>query len=91
MIESVITTGRGGTMFAGPDAVELFRAATLQSAIKLLKVGIMPTRGMTSAKAFKLVTPYTGQTYKRGEHDRAMADLKVWIETMKSAIPVEHK
>jgi hypothetical protein len=32
---------------------------------------------------------YTGKKYKRGQHDEARADLKVWIETMKSAIPTE--
>jgi hypothetical protein len=34
---------------------------------------------------------YTGVTYKRGEYDRCRDDLKAWIETMKSAIPTEHK
>lgn len=90
-MQSEIITGSGGTMFAGPDAVELFRAATLKAALRLLKVGIKPTRGLTLTKALAMVTPYTGQTYKRGEVAKAIADLTVWIETMKSAIPVVQK
>ena len=74
--QSEIIVGRGGTCFAGPDAVQLFRAATLRSALGLLKVGIIPTRGLTKTKALAMVTQYTGQTYKRGEFDRAMKDLQ---------------
>jgi hypothetical protein len=92
--ESSITVFKGGGMsFSGPDAVELFRAATLKSALGLLSKGIRPTRGLTMTKALKMVTEYTGQTYKRSvaEAERARTDLTVWIETMKSAIPVERK
>jgi hypothetical protein len=76
-------------MFAGPDAVELVRAAALSSAIGLLKAGITPTRGFTGTKALAMCERYTGKKYKRGQYDAARADLKVWIETMKSAIPTE--
>lgn len=88
--DSEIKTGAGGTMFAGPDAVNLFRAATLKSALGLLAKGITPTRGLTRKKALAMVKPYTGQTYKNTlpEIERARNDLTVWIETMKSAIPV---
>jgi len=74
----------------GPDAVELFRVATLKSAIGLFKVGIVPTRGLTISRCFKMAEQYTGKSYKRGQHDEAVKDLTVWIETMKSAIPVVH-
>lgn len=90
MTESSITHfGNGGVMLAGPDAVAVFRAATLRSALGLLAVGISPRRGLTSKTAFAMAKEYTGQTYKRGEHERARRDLHVWIETMKSAIPTE--
>ncbi len=91
MSNSLITYGPKGEArcFAGRDAVEIFRAATLASALGLLKKGISPTRGLTMKKALAMVGQYTGQAYKRGEYDRARADLKVWIETMKSAIPAE--
>lgn len=91
MTDSSITYNKDGSAstFAGRDAVEVYRAATLASALGLLSKGIKPTRGFTAKKAFELAKRYTGQTYKRGEFDRARADLKVWIETMKSAIPTE--
>lgn len=88
MSDSYIQTGIGGTMFSGPDAVSFFRAATLRAALGLLKVGITPTRGLTKTKALALVTGYTGKKYKRTEIDRASADLKVWIDAMKLALPV---
>lgn len=91
MEESVIIVGEGHTTFAGPDATELFRAAVLRSALGLLAKGITPTRGMTLTRTLQAVERYTGRKYKRTEAARASADLTVWIETMKSAIPVEHK
>lgn len=89
MSDSEIKYTTSGTMFAGHDAVEVFRAATLASALGLLKAGITPMRGLTRTRALAMAGRYTGQTYKRGdaEIERARADLKVWIETMKSAIP----
>jgi hypothetical protein len=93
MTESKITydknTGEARS-FVGPDAVEVFRVATLASALGLLKVGITPTRGLTMKKALAMVTPYTGQTYKgKKDIERARADLKVWLQAMKSALPTE--
>lgn len=90
---SSITYDRKGNAvcFAGPDAVELFRVATLKSALGMLSKGIVPTRGLTRAKALAMVTPYTGQKYKNTlpEIERARNDLTVWIATMKSALPEE--
>lgn len=80
--------GNGGASFSGRDAVEVFRVAALSSALGLLSKGITPTRGLTMKKALAMATPYTGRTYKRSEVEDARRDLKVWIETMKSAIPV---
>jgi len=92
MTDSHITRFPGGMSFVGPDATSLLRAIQLRAGIKLHKVsGLIPTRGVTITRMFTLATDYTGQTYKRGEHDRAVEDLTVWIETMKSAIPVEDR
>ena len=90
MTDSKIVAGAGGTTFAGPDAVALFQAAALKTGIRLLSKGICPRRGWTMTKALRSATVYTGQTYRRTEHERACCDLKVWIETMRSALPVEH-
>jgi len=34
-----------------------------------------------------MATTYTGVKYKRTEWEKAVSDLKVWLETMKSTIP----
>lgn len=75
--------------YIGHDATQLFRVRMLKSAIELhKKMGLIPTRGATITKMFAMAGQYTGQKYKRGEHDRAASDLRVWIETMLSALPV---
>lgn len=72
----------------GREAVECVRVATLMSAIGLLSKGIQPTRGFTMKRGLDMATHYTGKTYKRSQAEAARADLKVWLETMKSTIPV---
>lgn len=74
---------------SGTEAIECVRVATLMSAIGLLTHGIQPTRGFTMKKALTMATTYTKVTYKRTEHEKARADLKVWLENMKSTIPVQ--
>jgi len=76
-------------VFAGTDAVTLFKALALATGIRLLSRGIRPRPGWTMTKALAAATVYTGQKYKRTEHERAQADLRTWIETMKSALPTE--
>lgn len=91
MTDSSIHVSKHGTTFSGRDAVELYRVTSLRSAIGLhMKTGMMPTRGVTITKMLTMAGVYTGQKYKRGEHQRAMDDLTVWIEAMKSALPITH-
>lgn len=91
MTESSIIVNEGSTTFAGPDAVRLYQAAVIRAALKLLIKGIRPTRGATLTGTLKLAGQYTGTTYKRSEATLAIADLTIWIETMKSALPVIDK
>lgn len=78
------------TTYVGFDATRLMRVKMLRSFIDLhKKTGMIPTRGVTITKMFKMAEEYTGQKYKRGEHDRAVADLNVWISAMMSALPVK--
>lgn len=91
MSESFIQTNAAGnaTGFVGPDAIELFRAVTLKGAIQLYaQCRIIPTRGMTISKMLKLASRFSGKSYGRGQYDAAVADLDVWIATMKAALPV---
>lgn len=80
------------TSYVGHDATQLFRVKMLRSSVKLhMKTGMIPTRGVTITKMFKMAQEYTGQKYKRGEHERCIAALDVWISTMQSALPIIHE
>ena len=35
----------------------------------------------------KMATEYTGKTYKRGQYEQAAADVGVWVDTMRAALP----
>ena len=85
---SIVYNSNGDAVcFDGPDAVALYRAATLWSAIGLLQKGIQPTRGFTMAKALKMATGLTGKPYKRTQSEAARADVKIWMDAMKAALP----
>lgn len=73
--------------FVGPDAIQIFRAAALASAMGLYKVGIRPNRHLSATQALKMATEYTGVKYKRGEYDRARDDLSAWVQRAKAVIP----
>lgn len=76
------------TSFVGPDATYLFQAKCIVMSLRAIKSGFRLTRGATPTRMFALASQYTGQKYKKGEYDRAMADLQVWISTMESALPL---
>lgn len=84
---SSITHSAGGVMFAGAAAVDVFRAITLKSALKMTKVGLIPTRGFTLTKGLKMATQYTGKPYKRTQLDAALVDLQAVIDSARAAIP----
>lgn len=82
-----IRTG-GCASFVGKDAVNLYRAITLKSALSTYaRSGMLMTRGVSATGMLVMATQYTGKPYKRGEHQKAADELVLWIETMKSAIP----
>jgi hypothetical protein len=79
----------GGTTFAGLDAVNLFRAVHVASALRVYaRTGMKMTRGATPSVLLAIAREYTGKTYKRGEYLQAAEDVRVWVETMKAALPV---
>jgi hypothetical protein len=89
MTESFIQAGAASTSFVGPDAVALFRAATLRSAIKLHQAtGIKINRHVGIRAMLMHATALTGQPYGRRDHAKAIHDLTVWIEAMRSALPI---
>lgn len=86
---SYVQTGNGGTAFVGPDAVNLFRAMTLRTALAMYASHrMLMNRALSPAAMLTMAKEYTGKTYKRGEHRQASIDLEVWINTMKAAMPV---
>jgi hypothetical protein len=91
MEQSQVTIfNNGGMMFSGPDAVNLARAISVKSALRLAMVGLS-IRGVTKTGLLKIASEYTGKKYKRGEYQQAREDLDLWIETMKLALPIEDK
>jgi hypothetical protein len=89
MTDSYISTSDFGTTFAGPDAVQLFRAMQIRGALKMWKVGLKVHRGVKLKDLLGMVSEHTGKTYKKSDLDTAIADLVQWIEAMKAALPVE--
>ena len=88
---SEIHVGPGGTTYAGPDAVNLVRAAHLAAALRLhARTGMIPTRGITITRMKALATGYTGKAYRKGDAEtlRAADDVAHWCTVMKAALPV---
>jgi hypothetical protein len=76
------------TSFVGIDAVTLFQAAAMRSALGLLKVGIKPNRAYTLTNVLRTAAGITGQSYKgKKDIDRARTDLAAFVENGKRSIP----
>jgi hypothetical protein len=77
-------------MFVGPDAVALFRATAIASGLRLYaKTGMKPNRAWSPTAMLAAATGITGKKYKRGEHQKAADDIKLWADTMSAALPRE--
>lgn len=82
-------TADGTVIFAGRDAVDLYRVTVLRSAIKLYaKTGIKATRLYTPTTMLRAAGGITGKTYRRGQFALAIADLSVVIEEMRANVKV---
>lgn len=79
----------GATTFVGHDAIALYRAAALASALGLYaSCGMIPTRGVTISKMLAMASDITGKKYKRGDALKAKADVTTWVRELKAALPV---
>jgi hypothetical protein len=88
-MQDEITVRQGRCVgFAGEGATNLFRAMAIKSALGLLAVGIKPNRLYTKKNVLRVVSEYTGKTYKQTQLAEAAADLAAWIETARKTIPV---
>jgi hypothetical protein len=80
--------GDGGFSISGRDGMHFYRALHVRMALSMwIKTGLRPTRGVGPTQLLALAAEYTGKTYKRGQHQQALDDLQVWIDTMKAALP----
>ncbi len=58
-----------------------FLAATCRAHLRLISAGMQPPRGVTKAAVLAKAGSLTGQTYKRGEYGRAIADLTTFLKS----------
>lgn len=86
--EGIHYTEHGSTSFVGADAVSVFRALSIASGLRFYaKTGMKINRAYTPSNMLRAATEITGKKYKRGEYERAAADLTAWAQTMKAALP----
>ena len=75
------------TMFAGPDGVQYFKAASIKAGLKLLKVGIKPGRAWTKTNALAAAAQITGKAkYRKIDIDLAISDLDHWLKERQSPV-----
>ena len=67
------------TMILNPGRDEI-QAAFIKSALKLSKVGLMPSRGLTKTKLMARASAITGNKYKRTQIDLAISDLQIIVD-----------
>jgi hypothetical protein len=85
---SFLRTGPGGQSFVGPDAVRLYQAIVLRSALRLFSHGIKPGRGYTLGKTLAAASAITGKPYARRQVEDAREDLRLWAEAMRERLPL---
>jgi hypothetical protein len=97
MTEPKIIYRKDGSLSSlqGREAVELMRVQTIISGINMnirTNGQMVLTRGATITKLLGMASGYTGKKYssrKKEDKERAIADLTVWFNNMKSTIPTE--
>ena len=79
MNASIKQTETGAVVFSGRDAVEVFRARTIASALRLYaKTGIKANRAYTPTNMLTAASQITGKTFKRGQFEQAAQALTEW-------------
>jgi hypothetical protein len=80
-MDTITLCRSGATMAAGRDAVEVFRLATLISALKLEKKGIRMTRGYSALSVAKQTTGL-----RTNDRDTQIARIEVMLEQAKREV-----
>jgi hypothetical protein len=88
--DSKVVIGAMGTIYSGADAVSLYQAMALRAAMRLYaKTGIVPTRGFGKKKMVEQVNLITKSDYATKDFVKAFDHLNIFVEQLKSSIPVE--
>lgn len=89
---SKITSGVGGTVFSGAEAVSIYQATTLKVALSMYaKTGMKVNRAYTPKNMLATASRITGKTYKGkgGQYFQAVHDLELFIEQQKQKVEIE--
>lgn len=82
--------GNGGTVFAGPSAVNVYRATAISVALKFYaKTGMKINRAYTPTAMLAAANEITGHSYKRGQYEAAAQGLKEWATKQAAAIAAQ--
>lgn len=85
----IVRHANGGYTVSGRDAMSYYRALHVKMGLSLwIKNGMRLTRAVGPMQLLALASQYTAKVYKRGQHQQALDDLQVWIDTMKAALPI---
>lgn len=80
----------GGTTFAGPDAVAVYRAITISSALRLYAhTGIKANRAYTPSAMLEVAAEITGKHFKRGQYAEASQALREWARKAREGMDVD--
>lgn len=78
----------GASVYSGREAVNVFGAITVASALDLYaKTGMRVNRAYTPTAMLAAVERYTGRKFKRGQYAEAAAHLREWARAVRAGIP----
>lgn len=81
MNASIKQTESGAVVFSGRAAVDVFRAKTLASALRLYaKTGMKVNRAYTPTNMLATASSITGKKFKRGQFEQAAEALTQWAD-----------
>lgn len=88
MTQNHIEQHESGSMsFTGPDAVKVYQATVVGSALRLYaRTGMKANRAYTPSAMMRVATALTGKKFKAREYLEAADALKDWAEAQALAI-----
>lgn len=76
------------TQFNGPDAVQVYRALAIASALRLYaRTDMKANRAYTPSAMLAAAAQITGRAFKRGQYLEAADALKSWADNAASQLP----